>query len=131
MAQPNAVPYDGRIAAKVREMEMAGVPRTKIYQGIQKYQNAPRSLTTFYKLYREDMDEVHGDLVQRIGSKVVQQAVNGDFKSQEFFLKSHGGWNTKEVVVNVDADAKDVDEGALDKLLGLLGKNGNDSEQTD
>lgn len=118
----DALQYDGRIAARVKEMELAGVPRTKIFAAIQKYQNAPRSMTTFYKLYRDDMEEVHGDLVARVGSKVINQALDGDYKSQEFYLKSHGGWNSKDVHVNVEVDASDVDDGALDKLMNLLGK---------
>ncbi len=116
------IPYDGRIASAVKEMEKNGVSRTSIFQAIQKYQNAPRSMTTFYKLYRQDMDEVHADTVKQIGGKVVEQAIAGDFKSQEFYLRSKGGWSPQSTEVNVEVDAKDIDESALDKLMGLLGK---------
>lgn len=122
MAQPSAVPYDGRIAAKVKELVLAGVPRSQIHGAIQKYQNAPRSMTTFYKLYRDDMDEVQGGLIARIGSKVIKQAEEGDFKSQQFYLETQGGWNKKDIHVNVDVDGTQVDEGALEKLMGALGK---------
>lgn len=117
-----ALPYDQRIANFVREKERAGVSRTKIFHAVQKFQNAPRSLTTFYKLYRDDMEEVHAEVAEKIGNVVVEQAIKGDFKAAEFFLRSKGGWSpssTENVVID---DDKDVDTTAFDKLLRLLGK---------
>jgi len=111
--------YSKKIAAKVRELEASGVARSSILSAIQGYQYAPQSQTTFYKLYKKDMDEVHADNVREIGGKVVEQAKGGDFKSQEFYLRSKGGWSPQSTEVHVEE--KD-DSSALDKLMSLLGK---------
>jgi hypothetical protein len=115
-----ALPHCGKIAARVKELEASGVSRKLIFDSIQTYQYAPKSLATFYKLYKSDLDEVHAENVREIGGLVVKQAKQGDFKSQEFYLKSKGGWspsNTTEVVTE-----EKTDNSALDKLMGLLGK---------
>jgi hypothetical protein len=117
-----SLPYCGKIAAKVREYEASGVARGAIFDSIQHYQNAPKSMTTFYKLYRKDMDSVHAETVKEIGGKVVEQAKAGDFKSQELYLRSKGGWSPQSTENFVED--KDVDESALDKLMSLLGKKG-------
>ena len=116
----NKLPHCGKIAARVRVLESAGVTRTAIFNAIQNYQHAPKSMATFYKIYRKDMDEVHAEDVAQVGGLVVTQAKAGDFKSQEFYLRSKGGWSpqsTQEII-----EDKDTDTSALDKLMGLLGK---------
>lgn len=115
------IEFDKVIANKITEYEQAGVSRQAIFQSIQKYQNAPRSYTTFWKLYKETLESANAETVKEIGSKVVQQAREGDFKSQELFLRSKGGWSPQSTEVNVDVDV-DADESALEKLMGLLGK---------
>lgn len=110
----------GRISAKVKDLEASGVTRTAIFDAIQSYQNAPRSMSTFYKLYKRDMDEVHAENVRLIGGKVVEQAKEGDFKSQEFFLRSKGGWSPQHTENVVEEDKEDTS--ALDKLMSALGK---------
>lgn len=115
-----SLPYCGKIAARVIENERAGVSKKANFDSIQTFQYAPKSMTTFYKLYRQDMDSVHADTVREIGSKVVDQAKQGDFKSQELYLRSKGGWspqNTENIV-----EEKDADSSALEKLMMLLGK---------
>lgn len=121
MAQPAQLPYCGKIRDFVRKSIRDGLSRRQIFDAVQRYQNAPRSMTTFYKLYRADMDEVHADIVGQVGAKVVQQALDGDFKSQDLFLRSKGGWSpssTEQIVV----DEEEQDTSALDKLMKLLGK---------
>lgn len=114
------LPHCGNISARVKELEASGVTRTAIFDSIQSFQNAPRSMKTFYKLYRQDMDEVHAENVRQIGGKVVEQAKEGDFKSQEFYLRSKGGWSPQHTEVIVEDDKEDTS--ALDKLMTLLGK---------
>lgn len=114
------LPHCGKISAKVKELEASGVTRTAIFDAIQSYQNAPRSQKTFWKLYKQDMDEVHAENVRIIGGKVVEQAKEGDFKSQEFYLRSKGGWSPQHTEVKVEEDKEDTS--ALDKLMTLLGK---------
>ena len=79
-----SIPYSEIIAKKVREGVRNGVSIKDIMGSIQKYQNAPSSTATFYKLYGTLIAETKADIVAAIGNVVVQQALEGDFKSQEF-----------------------------------------------
>ena len=67
-----------------------------------------------------------------VGKKVIDQALAGDFKSQELFLRSKGGWSPTHTVNEVDQEVDpDMDESAIDTLLSLLGINDDSSEQED
>ena len=124
-----AIPYSEIIAKKVREGIRSGVSVKDILSSIQKYQNAPSSTATFYKLYGEDIAEEKASIVGAVGSVVVQQALDGDFKSQELFLRSKGGWSPTNIVVEQEQDNDpDMDESAIDSLMALLGKSDNDPE---
>ena len=124
-----ATPYSEVIAKKVREGVKNGVSIKDIMASIQKYQNAPSSTATFYKLYGEVIAETKAEIVGAIGSVVVQQALDGDFKSQEFYLRSKGGWSPNSTVNEVEQETDpDVDDSAIDSLMGLLGKNLNPEE---
>lgn len=113
---------DGRIAAVVRKKAAAGVPVVEIFASIQNYQNAPGSIQTFYKYYKEDLDAARGEVTEALGSKVIQQAKNGDFKSQELWLTTKGGWSKQNTNTNVDIPTgEDETNSALENLLSKLG----------
>ena len=113
---------DGRIAAVVRKKAAAGVPVVEIFASIQNYQNAPGSVQTFYKYYKEDLDAARGEVTEALGSKVIQQAKNGDFKSQELWLSTKGGWSKQNTNTTVDIPAgEDEANSALENLLSKLG----------
>ena len=114
---------DGRIAAVVRKKAAAGVPVVEIFASIQNYQNAPGSIQTFYKYYKEDLDAARGEVTEALGSKVIQQAKNGDFKSQELWLTTKGGWSKQNTNTNFDASDLNEDEktSAVDSILSKLG----------
>ena len=117
-------PYSEIIAKKVRMDTRNGVLVKDTIGSIQKYQNAPSSTSTFYKLYGSIISETKAEIVGAIGSVVVQQALDGDFKSQEFYLRSKGGWSPNSTLNEVEqTEDPDTDESAIDSLLGLLGKN--------
>jgi len=117
-------PYSEIIAKKVRMDTRNGVLVKDTIGSIQKYQNAPSSTSTFYKLYGSIISETKAEIVGAIGSVVVQQALDGDFKSQEFYLRSKGGWSPNSTLNEVEqTQDPDTDESAIDSLLGLLGKN--------
>tara|TARA_R110000772_G_scaffold130668_4_gene238978 strand:- start:257 stop:697 length:441 start_codon:yes stop_codon:yes gene_type:complete len=119
----DAIPFSVVIANKVRQGIRSGVPVKDIMGSIQKYQNAPASTATFYKLYGNIISEEKADIVSRIGDVVVQQALDGDFKSQELYLRSKGGWSPTSTVNEVEQNTDpDVDESAIDSLMVLLGK---------
>ena len=113
---------DGRIASAVRKKAAAGVPVVEIFASIQNYQNAPGSVQTFYKYYKEDLDAARGEVTEALGSKVIQQAKNGDFKSQELWLTTKGGWSKQNTNTTVDIPAgEDEANSALENLLSKLG----------
>ena len=127
-----AIPYSNLIAKRVRQGIRDGVSVRDIMGSIQKYQNAPNSLTTFYKLYGQDISEEKADIVGKVGNVVINAALSGDFKAAELFLRSKGGWSPTHTVNEVDQDVDpDMDESAIDTLLSLLGINDDSSEQED
>ena len=64
-----------------------------------------------------------------VGKKVIDQALEGDFKSQELFLRSKGGWSPTNTVVEAEQEVDpDMDESAIDTLMALLGKEDSEEE---
>jgi hypothetical protein len=123
-----------RIAEVVRESTRNGVPHRTIFADIQKYQNAPGSYTTFYKLYKLDIEAAKAETINQIGNKVVNQAINGDddagntWKAREFYLRTQGGWTPKESIETREVGTdEEEDESAINALMKALGKS-NDSD---
>ena len=115
--------YSETIAKAVRQGIRNGVAVKDIMASIQKYQQAPSSSATFYKLYGDDIAQERADIVGQIGSVVIQQALEGDFKSQELYLRSKGGWSPTQTNIEVEGSGDaDEDTGAIDSLMTLLGK---------
>src|SRR5210317_2490509 len=115
-----AIPYSEIIAKKVREGIRNGVSVKDIMASIQKYQNAPSSTATFYKLYGQDIADTKADIVGQVGSVVLQQALDGDFKAAELFLRSKGGWSPTQTNVEVESNSDpDEDVSAIDSLMTL------------
>lgn len=122
--------YSENIAKAVRQGIRNGVAVKDIMASIQKYQLAPSSSATFYKLYGEDIAKERADIVGQIGSVVIQQALEGDFKSQELYLRSKGGWSPTQTNIEVEGPADaDEDTGAIDSLMSLLGKTNESPEE--
>lgn len=116
--------YSENIAKAVRQGIRNGVSVRDILASIQKYQQAPSSTATFYKLYGEDIAAERADIVGQVGSVVIQQALDGNFKAAELFLRSKGGWSPTQTNVEVEGtEDPDTDESAIDSLMTLLGKN--------
>jgi len=123
------LPYNDEIAKRVRELVRAGVPVRSIFAEIQKYQDAPGSYTTFYKLYKMDMEMAKGAAIEAIGNKVVEQALYGDpdagntFKAREFYLRTQGGWSPKETIETREVGSEEEEEeSAVNALMKALGK---------
>ncbi len=120
--------YSETIAKAVRQGIRNGVAVKDIIASIQKYQQAPSSSATFYKLYGDDIAQERADIVGQIGSVVIQQALDGDFKAAEFYLRSKGGWSPTQTNIEVEGSGDaDEDTGAIDSLMSLLGKSNNES----
>ena len=115
--------YSENIAKAVRTGIRNGVAVKDIMASIQKYQQAPSSSATFYKLYGDTIAQERADIVGQIGSVVIQQALDGDFKAAEFYLRSKGGWSPTQTNIEVEGSSDaDEDAGAIDSLMILLGK---------
>jgi glycosylphosphatidylinositol transamidase (GPIT) subunit GPI8 len=117
--------YNNKIGQRVYHMTRSGVSVKDMFGAVQeKYGSAaPASLATFYKYYRSDMDRAKAEINEAVGSKVVQQALEGDFKSQELYLRSKAGWSPNETVNSKEQENEfDEAEGAMEALKRLLGK---------
>ena len=55
---------------------------------MQHLQDAPKSLSTMYKIYGSFIEMERAKINGAVGKKVIDQALDGDFKSQELFLRS-------------------------------------------
>lgn len=122
--------YSETIAKAVRQGIRNGVAVKDIMASIQKYQQAPSSSATFYKLYGDDIAQERAEIVGMIGSVVIQQALDGDFKSQELYLRAKGGWSPTQTNIEVEGSGDaDEDTGAIDSLMSLLGKTNESPEE--
>jgi len=125
---PAAIPYKKAIANRIRRMIRDGVAMKDIMVAIQELQDAPTSFATFYKIYGQDIAQERADIVGMVGNKVVQQALEGDFKSQELFLRSKGGWSPNSTLNEQEQETDpEQDESAIDALMTLLGKSRDDT----
>lgn len=123
------LPKNPNIARKVREGIAGGVSVQQIFKSVLHMKNAPQSYTTFYKLYREDMDEVKFTLDAKVGKTVIDQALDGDFKAAEFYLRSRAGWSPSSHVQQEEVGAEDEEtEGVVNRLTGLLGLSDDDED---
>lgn len=99
-----------------------GVSVKQILASMQHLQNSPKSMTTLYKTYGVLMETERARVNGAVGKKVIDQALDGCFKSQELFLRSKAGWSPTQTIVETEQDAEDdYDTSAADMLMGLLG----------
>jgi len=124
MPKYEKIPYNKDIANYVKKAVKDGVSIKDIVATVNvRYQNAPRTHATFYKLYGDDISDARAEIIGKVGNVVVQQALDGHFPSQELFLRSKGGWSPTNTVLEGDyAGDQDQDSSAVDDLMALLGK---------
>lgn len=134
--QPHQKARCERIAARVKKLApTCTVP--DVFAAIQSYQNAPRSMTTFYKYYRQDLEEAKASITQKIGDKVIHTALNGEeenpltHKAREFYLDRKGGWSKKETHEHRDVGSEEEEnEGAVKTLMASLGFSDDSDEES-
>ena len=125
------LPYSKNVEKHILECIQGGVGIRDMIASMQHLQGAPKSLSTLYKIYGNFIHAERAKINGMVGKKVIDQALEGDFKSQELFLRSKGGWSPTNTVVEAEQDVDpDMDESAIDTLMALLGKD-NDQEETD
>lgn len=123
------LPYSKNVEKHILECIQGGVGVRDMIASMQHLQGAPKSLSTLYKIYGDFIHLERAKINGAVGKKVIEQALEGDFKSQELFLRSKGGWSPTQTVVEAEQDVDpDMDESAIDTLMALLGKEDSEEE---
>jgi hypothetical protein len=125
-APVNKLGKNKKIADLVRKRTKEGVSVKDIVGEVQSnFNDAPKSLNTFYSYYKVDLDAARAEIAGEIGSLVVKRAKYegefGHFPSQELFLRSKAGWSPTSTNIEVEQDSADEDLSAIDQLAELLG----------
>ena len=133
---PSKLPYSKTVEKHILKCVRGGVSRKDMLASIAHLQNAPRSFSTLYKDYGHVIFNEQSEMVAAVGSRVYDQAINGDtkdastFKSQELFLRAKGGWSPTHTVNEVEREIDpDLDESAASTLMSLLGYNNDAPEE--
>ena len=116
------LPYSKLVEKHILECIQGGVGIRQMIASMQHLNDAPKSLSTLYKHYGNFIEAERAKINGAVGKKVIDQALQGDFKSQELFLRSKGGWSPTHTVNEVEQETDpDLDESAIDAFMGLLG----------
>ena len=126
---PAKLPYSKLVEKHILECIQGGISIRQMIASMQHLQDAPKSLSTMYQTYGNFIEAERAKINGAVGKKVIDQALAGDFKSQELFLRSKGGWSPTHTVNEVEQDVDpELDQSAIDTLMGLLGINEDDSD---
>lgn len=102
-------------------MVASGVSIAIIFDTVKDMKNGPRSLATFYKIYRGDIVAARAALHEGIGTAIMQKAlVDKDMKALELVAKTKLGWNEKIILEEADPNGADEYTSAIDDLLAKL-----------
>ena len=122
------LPYSKLVENHVVKCVRGGVSKRETLASMQHLMDAPSSMTTFYKHYGKLWHDQHTDIMSQIGSRVYDQAINGDvkdsstYKSQELALRAKAGWSPQNTVNEVEQEVDpELDVSAADQLMNLLG----------
>ena len=122
------IPYSKHVEKHILNCIQGGIAIRQMLASMQHLQEAPKSLSTMYKTYGSFIEAERAKINGMVGKKVIDQALEGDFKSQELFLRSKGGWSPTHTVNEVEQETDpDLDESAADALMALLGYNKDDT----
>jgi hypothetical protein len=120
--------YSKLVEKHILQCIQGGIGIRQMIASMQHLNDAPKSLSTLYKHYGNFIEAERAKINGAVGKRVIDQALHGDpndsvtFKSQELFLRSKSGWSPTHTVNEVEQDVDpDLDESAIDTLMGLLG----------
>ena len=126
------LPYCKHVEKHILTCIQGGVAIRQMFASMQHLTNAPKSLSTMYKTYGSFIEQERAKINGLVGAKVIDQALDGDFKSQELFLRSKGGWSPTQTNIEVEQETDpDLDESAADTLMSLLGIDPNETSTED
>ena len=132
----NKLGKNKKIADLVQKRTKEGVSVKDIVGEVKaKFNDAPQSLNTFYKYYKEDLDQARAEINGMVGSMVLKRAMEegefGHFPSQELFLRSKAGWSPTSTNIEVEQDSADEDLSAIDALAEFLGLDDDEEPDSD
>ena len=135
-APVNKLGKNQKIADLVHKRVKEGLSVKDIVGEVQaKFADAPKSLNTFYKYYKSDLEAARAEINGMVGSLVLKRAMEegdyGHFASQELFLRSKAGWSPTSTNIEVEQDSADEDLSAIDQLAELLGITEDDDDESD
>lgn len=126
---PDTLPYNSEIGKRIRDLSAGGIKVREIFSDIQRFASAPGSMSTFYKLYSDDLHAPKIEISRQIGNKVANQALDGDddapntWKAREFWLRTQANWTPKEGLETREVGTdEEENESAVDALMKALGK---------
>lgn len=128
---PLKIEKNGHIKNAVVQASKDGLSLKEAYALVstRDYQNLPSSLTTFRKLYYDDFLSARADISSKIGNKMINKALEGDFKAGEFYLSTHSqDWQKKSSLEVASVDDIDEENTELYAILGALGFDSEDEE---
>jgi len=123
MAKGTELPYSKNVENRLRKLLRAGVTIRVIIDDIQTLPDAPKSLSTLYRIYGNVISEERAKLQEEIGNAVMQGVRDGNPKLIEFAARAKAGWNPAVKVEEQDSDEPDENTDAIERLANLLGKN--------
>ena len=116
------LPYSKNVEKHILNCIQGGVGIRYMIASMQHLQDAPKSLSTMYSTYGDTIHAERARINGQVGKKVIDQALEGDFKSQQLFLRSKGGWSPTQTVVEAEQDTDpEYDESSVDVMMCLLG----------
>lgn len=124
------IPHRKPIAKHITRRIKEGVTIKVIMDEIQSFQDAPKSLPTFYKVYAEDIAKARGEYQGWLGSVANERIAGGSDRILELALRSKAGWNPQQSVTVTEGDPDELDEdtSAIEELKTLLGRGKSDNE---
>ena len=126
------LPYCKHVEKHILTCIQGGIAIRQMLASMQHLTNAPKSLSTMYKTYGSFIEQERAKINGLVGAKVIDQALEGDFKSQELFLRSKGGWSPTQTNIEVEQETDpDLDESAADTLMSLLGIDNDPTSEED
>ena len=81
-----ALPYSKLVEKHILECIQGGVGIRQMIASMQHLQDAPKSLSTMYKIYGNYIEAERAKINGSFGKKVIDQALAGDFKLKSCFF---------------------------------------------
>lgn len=116
------------IVTKLREAMLKGHSARSVYLANLHLAAMPASETSFYRVYRDDIEQAKFEYNERLLNLAHNRMEEGSDKLIELALRSKLGWNPTTKVQEVDAEDTDEHSDPVSILMEKLGKSKVDEE---